>query len=298
MQFPLRLKAEKQEREKQVIILAFILSLFFHLFIFWLLNQENWLKGKIEVSKKSPPQEVVITFPENKPQQKEWKIVENINENNEKPEDTDLLSDQNSRAKNPEMSDQVGALPKSQGNVNLPDYSSRPTFKNFQAFQSKTFNRQALIGESAQRQEMDDPAEKAEAPAQQSRFKLGANQMMKQKKFSVEDIGAISLSTYKWEWAPYVNAFKNKLYQVWFAPPAYYQLGLIHGYTIIRFTIDRDGQLIDFAVLKQVGHKSLEVASSEAIKAVFPFIPLPEDFPEENLTITAKLIYPDLRQGR
>ena len=298
MQFPLNIKAEKQEREKQIILLAFILSILFHLFLFWLLTRENLFQSKIKLAEKNPPEEVVITFPENKPKAKEWKIVNNINENNEKPSDTDLLSDKNSRARNPEQTDQTGALPQSLGNVNLPDYSPAPTFKNFQAFQTKTFNKKALIGEGIEKQIVDEPSAKPEAPAEQSRFQPGANQIMNQKKFSVEDIGALSLSTYKWEWAPYVNAFKNKLYQVWFAPPAYYQLGIIHGYTIIRFTIDRDGQLIDFAVLKQVGHKSLEVASTEAIKAVFPFIPLPEDFPEENLTITAKLIYPDLRQGR
>ncbi len=298
MELPINLKARKQEREKQLIILAFILSLLFHLFLIWLLNQENIFNRKMEIAKNSPPEEMVITFPENKPEQKEWKIVDNINENNEKPDNTDLLSDQNSKAKNPAVSEQHSSLPKSSGNVRLPDFSRAPSFKNFSRFQTKTFNKKALIGTGSVQRKMDYQAPRAESPAQKSRYQLGANQMLDQKQFSVEDVGAISLSTYKWEWAPYINAFKNKLYQVWFAPAAYYQLGLIHGYTVIRFTINKKGQLTDFAVLKQVGHKSLEVASTEAIKAVFPFLPLPDDFPEENLTITAKLIYPDLRQGR
>ncbi|MHB2150478.1 energy transducer TonB [Calditrichota bacterium LG25] len=298
MDIPLNFKAIKQDREKQVIILAFILSLLFHFFLFWLLNQEGLFQSAPLVQEKTPPQDVVITFPENKPKSKEWKIVENTNEDDQKPQETDLLSDRNSRARNPERTNRTGSLPRSAGNVKIPDYSAAPTFKNFQAFQTKTFNKRALIGEGATQEALDEESTKPEAPARQSRFQPGHNQILDQKDFSVEELGAISLSTYKWEWAPYVNAFKNKLYQVWFAPAAYYQLGLIHGYTVIRFTIDRDGQLIDFAVLKQVGHKSLEVASSEAIKAVFPFIPLPEDFPEEKLTITAKLIYPDLRKGR
>ena len=68
------------------------------------------------------------------------------------------------------------------------------------------------------------------------------NNIYDQKEFSADQLGDdISLSTYAWEWAPYINAFKRKLYTVWFTPPAYYRLGLIHGQTIIRFTITKDG---------------------------------------------------------
>jgi TonB family protein len=122
--------------------------------------------------------------------------------------------------------------------------------------------------------------------------------MLQQKKFSVEDIGAITLSTYQWEWAPYINAMKNKLNRVWYAPTAYYKLGLIHGYTIIRYTIDRSGNITNMEVLNHNGHSSLENSSVSAIKALFPFLPLPENFPEETLTITVKLIYPNLRARR
>jgi hypothetical protein len=122
--------------------------------------------------------------------------------------------------------------------------------------------------------------------------------MMNQQKFSVEEVGALTLSTYKWNWAPYVNALKNKLSYVWSAPAAYYQLGLIYGYTIIAFEIDRDGNLIKMKTLKHVGHSSLKVSSEEAIRALFKFKPLPPDFPDKTLTITAKLIYPNLRNGR
>ena len=122
--------------------------------------------------------------------------------------------------------------------------------------------------------------------------------MLQQRKFSVEDIGAISLSTYRWEWAPYINAMKNKLHRVWYAPTAYYKLGLIHGQTIIRYTIDRSGNITDMEVLNHNGHSSLENSSVSAINALFPFLPLPENFPEETLTITVKLIYPNLRARR
>ncbi len=289
-----------EDRNKRILIIAFILSILFHVLLFLFLNLNNWLEPKSVSLEKSLPEQLTIIFPENKPKPKtkEWKIVQNANENEQIPNKTDLLSDKNSRAKNPSLAKETGALPKSSGNAAIPDFSPMPRFKSFSNFQTKRFNKSALLGEQANKSLTENQKKRMQKAQFRSTPSQGANQMMEQKNFSVEDLGALSLSTYKWEWAPYVNALKNKLYQVWFAPPAYYQLGLIHGYTVIRFTIDRQGNMTNMEVLKQVGHKSLQISSSEAIKALFPFLPLPEDFPDKNLTITAKLIYPDLRQGR
>ncbi len=305
MNFALNLKTKIEssslwrDRNRRILLLAFLLSLLLHALLFWLLNVHSLLNPDLSTLDQSPAEQVVITFPENKPKprQKEWKIVQNMNENEQVPDKTDLLSDKNSRAANPTMTDRKGVLPKSTGNAALPDFSPAPSFKSFRQFQNKTFSKSALGEQKAPafNQTQKSKWQKAQL---QSQPRQGANQTMNQKDFSVEDLGALSLSTYKWEWAPYVNALKNKLYQVWFAPPAYYQLGLIHGYTVVRFTIDKQGQMTDIRVLKQVGHKSLQLASTEAIKALFPFLPLPKDFPDKALTITAKLIYPDLRQGR
>ncbi len=44
------------------------------------------------------------------------------------------------------------------------------------------------------------------------------NNIYDQKQFSSDQVGDISLSTYAWEWAPYINALKQKLYSVWFTP--------------------------------------------------------------------------------
>ncbi len=306
MSFVIRLKSKIEtssfwaDRNKRILVVAFLLSLLFHAVLFLFLNFDGLLTPNLTELEKSQPEQVTIVFPENKPKPKakEWKIVENINENNEVPQKTDLLSDKNSRAKNPEAGKAIGATPKSNGNAPIRDFSPAPSFKAFSSPTTKPFTKEALLGEHLA--ENASPAEeRRRKKAQlQSTPAPGANQMMQQKDFSVEDLGAISLSTYKWEWAPYVNALKHKLYQVWFAPPAYYQLGLIHGYTVVRFTIDRQGHMTHLEVLKQVGHKSLQLSSTEAIKALFPFLPLPQDFPEKDLTITAKLIYPDLRQGR
>jgi TonB family protein len=86
------------------------------------------------------------------------------------------------------------------------------------------------------------------------------------------------------------------LNRVWYAPPAYYELGLIYGHTILRFKISRAGDISDLEVLRQVGHASLEQSSVSAIQAVFPFLPLPNNFPDEYLEVTVKMIYPNLRE--
>jgi outer membrane biosynthesis protein TonB len=135
-----------------------------------------------------------------------------------------------------------------------------------------------------------------EAVNQQFKEQESTNNIYEQKIFSADQLGDLTLSTYSWEWAPYINALKRKLHQVWFTPPAYYQLGLIHGYTTIRFSISKSGDLIEYAVLEHKGHESLEQSSINAIKSSFPFKSLPARFPDEKLTITARLIYPNLRE--
>lgn len=238
-------------------------------------------------------------FPENKPEvpaDQPREIVENINENEEIPERSNLLSERNSRARNPSAGETSGDSPQSSGNVPFANLS-QPNQKESRAFSPpKKFSAAALTGETTRSpREAANEEKSSQAQTQQSQ---GTSQMLEQKKFSVEELGALSLSTYKWEWAPYINAMKRKLQHVWFAPPAYNQLGLIHGYTIIRFTVNRAGNITGWEVLKHVGHESLELSSTEAIKALFPFLPLPEDFPEETLTVTAKLMYPNLRSRR
>ncbi|GAH06106.1 unnamed protein product, partial [marine sediment metagenome] len=160
----------------------------------------------------------------------------------------------------------------------------------------KKFSREALLG----KQSTDFQNNPYQKEPQQAQENIHANQsttnnIYDQKQFSADQMGDISLSTYAWEWAPYINALKRKLYSVWFTPAAYHRLGLIHGQTVIEFSISRDGKLLYHKVHDHEGHESLEKSSVNAITAVFPFKKLPDNFPEDNLTITARLIYPKLR---
>jgi outer membrane biosynthesis protein TonB len=224
--------------------------------------------------------------------------VENINENNEIPDESDLLSDYNSRARNKNLSEQFSNQPMSNGNIpfaNLTRSHIQQLLKS--QFQEKKFTKDALIGKQTNNDQTD--ISKQHTQLNQKRTYANektTNNLYEQKKFSADQVGDMSLSTYAWEWAPYINALKRKLYSVWFTPAAYHRLGLIYGYTVIQFQISVNGHLVGFEVLEHNGHKSLEQSSINAINSVFPFKPLPANFPEEILTITARLIYPNLRR--
>ena len=197
--------------------------------------------------------------------------------------------------------DEFGFQPLSNGNIpfeNLTQPNVTPSM--IQNPISKKFSRDALVGKQLENDENVDfnNKEVLEAGDQSTQQMVTTNNIYEQKQFSADQVGDVSLSTYAWEWAPYINAFKRKLYQVWFSPSAYYRLGLIHGYTVMRFSISRNGKLLDFELLEHKGHESLETSSVNAIKSVFPFKKLPDHFPDEKLTITAKLIYPNLRERR
>lgn len=282
------------DREQKTIFIAIFLSLLFHAGLLWIIENKQLLLVKIKPASESIPQEITFTFPENRPKEPR-EVVQNLNENEEIPEQSNLLSDRNSRARNPERTDKTGKTPLSAGNSPFSNLSGKASQKTFRSLKKRPFSREALAGESYRKPRQREMDNKEAAQAQKSN---GSNQMLQQNKFSVEELGAITLSTYKWQWAPYINSMKNKLERVWTVPPAYYRLGLVHGYTIILFTIDRGGNLIRMKVLKHSGHKSLETSSTGGIKSLFPFLPLPDDFPDETLTITAKLYYPDLRSGR
>jgi hypothetical protein len=128
--------------------------------------------------------------------------------------------------------------------------------------ENRTFDRSALTGE------ITTPDKKETSIQQADRGET----LHRPEGFDADLVGDFALSTYEWEWAPYWLAFKRKLNRVWYAPPAYYELGLIHGHTILRFKISRSGQISELKVLRQVGHSSLEQSSVSAIDAVFPGI--------------------------
>jgi outer membrane biosynthesis protein TonB len=288
----LKLKYSGIEKEKRIYVISFLISLLLHA-IFVIIFIKDIVIVDLTPEDKDLPEEVTVLFPENKPKS----IVENINENSEIPEESDYLSNFNSQARTEQMLQELGNQPMSDGNIPFANLS-RPNIQEQlqQQLQTKKFTKDALLGKRT----TDFQNNVYENESQRVQENIQANQsttnnIYDQKQFSTDQMGDISLSTYAWEWAPYINALKRKLYTVWFTPPAYHRLGLIDGQTVIEFSISREGELLYYKVLKHEGHESLEKSSVNAITAVFPFKKLPDNFPEDNLTITARLIYPKLK---
>lgn len=291
----------KMDRTKRLYIITAVFSLLFHLLFLFVVNFD-YLLIDFDDESEPMPEEVTIIFPENKPEPAPKRIVENINETEEIPDRSDLLSDRNSRAANPEMNEFRGEQPLSQGNTPFENLTNpNQSASHSQFLPSKKFSKEALrksnTGEGEERFFKLPDEEQARAQQQAMQDQQSTNNIYDQKTFSADQLGNLTLSTYAWEWAPYINSMKRKLMLVWFAPAAYYRLGLIHGHTDIRFTISREGKLLNYDVLNHTGHESLQQSSVNAITAIFPFKPLPQGFPEETLTITARLIYPNLREG-
>ena len=58
-----------------------------------------------------------------------------------------------------------------------------------------------------------------------------------------------------------------------------------------RFRITRDGQLIGQKILGYEGEKALIETSKRAVEVSAPFWPLPDDFPQDYLEVTARFYY-------
>jgi len=108
---------------------------------------------------------------------------------------------------------------------------------------------------------------------------------------SVVDEGGISLSTYEWNYAPFLLYLKRRVRDHVYPPAAFYQLGLISGEVMLKFTIYRDGSITEPQLLSSKGHDSFISTSMNAVKAGSPYKRLPDDFPEDKLDLTWTFIY-------
>ncbi len=104
-------------------------------------------------------------------------------------------------------------------------------------------------------------------------------------------IGGISLNTMAWDFAPYLLDLKHRIKQHWIPPLAFTALGSVHGYTWVRFRIYPNGNMEALEVVETEGHESLHRSSVAAVRGAAPFLPLPDDFPEDYLEITFGFYY-------
>ena len=105
------------------------------------------------------------------------------------------------------------------------------------------------------------------------------------------ELGSFAINTYAWNYAPYLLWLKKRIEQNIYPPPAFTYLGMISGQTQLRFRIYPDGRLEGLRVLQSAGHKSLMETSTRAVELSVPLRPLPADFPEPYLEVTALFEY-------
>jgi outer membrane biosynthesis protein TonB len=114
---------------------------------------------------------------------------------------------------------------------------------------------------------------------------------------SPDDTGALQFgdfefSTTEWNWEPYWQHMRTKLYANWNPPAAYKDYGIIQGgWTLVRVVLDRNGRIRTCKIIGEQGHASLHPASFGAMQGAAPFRPLPGEFPEDSLVVTVRFMY-------
>ena len=224
-----------------------------------------------------------------------------------KPENTNLVSDKNSIARDQNQNkDKAQGNPYSEGdfdvkNLPLPKAELVPSESN------STNQNLDTKSEQAEENQSDEYAGNGYEYQKFSRKMLLANAsqsvyspMQKQpinrsiydnENFNAEDLGGLTFNTYNWNFAPYLLEMKRKIESNIFPPPAFIRMGLIDGEILLRFKIMPNGVVKDLVVLEYIGHESLKETSIQAILNSSAFKPLPADFPENYLEVTGSFKY-------
>ena len=111
-----------------------------------------------------------------------------------------------------------------------------------------------------------------------------------QTEVDAQNRGGITFNTYKWDFAPYLLYLKERIQSNIYPPTSFTRLGFT-GENIISFKIFPNGQLVNPNVRGFTGSEALVETSIKAVEMSAPFRPLPDNFPEEYLLVTAKFSY-------
>jgi len=283
---------------KNLIKISFIISILFHLLLFLMYS----LFGSIQLF----PAKItdLLNVPKNEEKRLQFELVETPEDARSEtpPENAQLLSDKNAVAQDQyQQKDKPPGNPYSQGDFDvkeLPVVPVEPTplaepaaepgeelSKENQVTESSTsrfeyqkFSRQQLLKKNPATQNYQEQR-RLDKP------------LYDNKQFSAEDLGGFSFNTYEWDFAPYMLEMKRKVERNVFPPPAFSRMGLISGETLLKFKVMPNGEVKDLVVLKYTGHESLKETSVNAISNSSRFKPLPADFPEDYLEVTASFTY-------
>lgn len=259
-------------------------------FLFIILFFVRILEPIAETPKKEEKRYTVSLRDEQKPKEPP-RFAENINENNLRPKDNAFLSNKTSLSTDKTLSENKTR----EVVAEQTDYASLELKKGSKNTEEKEKNeKRQLLNRRFDSSSIFGQKEKGLEKKKES----GNNGNSQISKFSsssrrtgAERIGSeISLSTYAWEYAPYIQMMKERMYKYISPPPAYY-LGLLKGKSRAKLVISRNGELLEFKILGHYGSKPLQKTTEDMMLAIFKLPPLPPNFPEETLTMTWAVHY-------
>lgn len=104
--------------------------------------------------------------------------------------------------------------------------------------------------------------------------------------------GEFSLSTYAWDYAPYMRRLKRQIEEyTWTILPSAFWYGIAAWATQVRFVILPDGSLETVVITGHEGVLDLRHVAPDAVKGAARFEPLPPGFPEDELTIVGNFFF-------
>jgi TonB family protein len=96
------------------------------------------------------------------------------------------------------------------------------------------------------------------------------------------------------DFGSWLRRFRAQVYRNWLIP---YAAMALHGHTVLRFTIHRDGAVTDLIVLQPSSIDAFTKAAFNAIKTSNPTVPLPEAYPDESMVMTVIFYYNETPPG-
>lgn len=100
----------------------------------------------------------------------------------------------------------------------------------------------------------------------------------------------VSIDTKEFKYSPYFDSIKRKINSVWRYPEDAMTQG-ISGSVILRFSISKDGTLMDMKLLKPTNHRILDDEAVRAVKTAAPFDKFPPSIDKNQLNIVATFSY-------
>lgn len=215
-------------------------------------------------------------------------IVENINENRKESEFKKFLSDEHSQsAAAKQAKDKTGEIKLNDERITSlearKESNAESGAKKKLNFMSQSFTKESIFGKTEDKKEGKKKGYKGKTTVNRlstSTKRAGAERLSTQ----------FSLSTYKWNYTPYIRMIKERIRKYIAPPPAFY-LGIIRGQTVFKVSIAETGELLHFKVTRHYGNKALRKTTEDVMIAIFKLPPLPPDFPDKELSLTGSILY-------